>query len=66
MDKPKLLRLDNLLKVGESEYQKDTIIYQAGNRKDSMIILVCWINFYNIQNLLSSTLTAKSMTDDYQ
>lgn len=46
------IRWDTLLKVGESEYEKDTMTRQANNERDKVVVLICSINFYNIQNLI--------------
>ncbi len=59
-------RWDVLSKVGESEYEKDIMTRQAGNRRDCVVISVYLINFYNVQNLICLTLIVRSVTHDYQ
>ena len=54
-----------IVELGESEYKKDTMMCQAGNKRDWMVVLVYFINFYNVQNLICLTPIAKSTTYDY-
>lgn len=64
--RPKELGWNDLVEIEESEYEYNTITCQTDNRRDLVIILVYWLDFYNIQNLIFSTLIARSETYDYQ
>ncbi len=64
--KKSFTKWDALSKVGESEYEKDTMTHQAGNGRDQVVVSVCSINFYNVQNLICLIPTARSTTHDYQ
>ncbi len=58
-------RWDALLEVGKSKYKKNTMTRQASNGRNRVVISVYLINFYNIQNLICLTPTARYATHDY-
>lgn len=59
-------KYDDLLQVGVSKYEKDTIMLWVYHKKDWVFVLVYYIDFYNIQHQLYLTITARNITYDYQ
>lgn len=54
------------MKIGGLKYEKEIIIHQADNERDRIVVSICLIEFYNIQNPIFSKLIIRNIIYSYQ